>query len=241
MVKNSVFFEIINNKKIFCYLSETDPSQKNIVIMNHGFKGTSVGPAREFVDFSRLLNKEGFSTLRFDQPNSGNSYGDYIDISFNEWINAIIYFAKKYLDRDHKVALLGQSMGATASVIATNNPNLKNKIPLLLLWVPDPKSDVNIIPNQVYEEEGQKYKGSFWKEAKDAGFFKCLDEYRGIIHLVYGEEDRFINQEIRNQIVKKVETKGGHVMILKGENHSPWKYNISQEVYTTELKLLKEA
>lgn len=43
--------------------------------MSHGFRGSSDDPARQFVDFQRLLNKEGFSVLRFDQPNSGNSDG----------------------------------------------------------------------------------------------------------------------------------------------------------------------
>src|SRR3989344_3999356 len=95
MFTDKVYFEEVNGKKIFCVLSESELNQKKIVIMSHGFRGSSTGPARTFVDFQRLLNKEGFSVLRFDQPNSGNSEGDYLETSYNEWVDTVVYFAKK--------------------------------------------------------------------------------------------------------------------------------------------------
>lgn len=207
--------------------------------MSHGFRGTSVGPARQFVDFEQLLNKEGFCVLRFDQPNSGNSGGDFVDSSFTEWVQTIVYFAKKYIELGYSVSLLGQSMGATATVIATNNETLRDKIPCVLLWVPDPKSTFNSDPNTSYEEAGQKYKGTFWKEAKDAGFFKCLEEYEGGIHLVYGEQDKFISQELREQVIQIVKDKQQQIMILPGQDHSPWEFDLVQHVYEEELVLLK--
>lgn len=93
-----VYFEKVNGKNIFCALAEPEISQKKIVIMSHGFRGSSVGSARTSVDFARILNKNGYSTLRFDQPNSGNSEGDYLDSSYNEWVDTIVYFANKYFD-----------------------------------------------------------------------------------------------------------------------------------------------
>ena len=143
-----------------------------MVIMSHGFRGANDGPGRQFVDFQRLLNKERFSVLRIDLPNSGNSDGDYIDVSYDEWVNTIVYFAKKYLDLGYKVALLGQSMGAAATVVATSKQELKDKIFCLLLWVPgvndgDFKGDYD----EVFEEGGQKYRGRYWIEAHKADFF----------------------------------------------------------------------
>lgn len=120
MLNDKVYFEKVNGKQMFCDLSESENPQKKIVIMSHGFRGTSTGPARTFVDFQRILNREGFSVLRFDQPNSGNSEGDYLETSYNEWVNTIVYFATKYLDQGYKVALLGQSMGGAATVAATS-------------------------------------------------------------------------------------------------------------------------
>lgn len=236
-----VFFENIKNKKIFCYLSEPNSSQKKIIIMIHGFRGSNIGPARQFVDFQRLLNNEGFSVLRIDLPNCGNSDGNYLDVSYDEWINTIVYFAKKYLDKDYKVALLGQSMGAAATVIATSKKELKNKIPCILLWVPG-VNDGDFTGNreEIFEEAGQKYKSKFWIETHNADFFKHLQDYKGGIHLVYGEEDKYISKELRDKVIEIVKEKSEPFMILKGQNHSPWKFDMIQNVYNEELEKLKK-
>jgi esterase/lipase len=237
MVSN-VSFEIINNKKVFQIFTEPDVSQKKIVIMSHGFRGSSIGPARTFVNFEKLLLEKGYSVLRFDQPNCGNSEGDFINSSFKEWVYTTTYFAKKYLDMGYKVCLLGQSMGATTTMAVTARSEVKDKIPCIILWVPDPESTFNKDPNKINEEEGQKYGESFWKEAFETNFFKNLKEYTGGIHLVYGENDKYISQELRDKTVKLVQAKNQPAMVLKGQNHSPWKYDICNEVYKDELIFL---
>src|ERR1035437_1144475 len=236
-----VYFEELNGKKIFCYFSEPETPEKKMVIMSHGFRGENLGPARQFVDFQRLLNKEGYSVLRFDQPNSGNSDGDYLDVSYKEWVDTTTYFAKKHLDQGYKVALMGQSMGEVKSIVATARPELKNKIPCILLWVPgvndgDFKGDYE----EVFEEGGQKYKGRFWKEARDESAFKCLEEYTGGLHLVYGEEDRYVSKDLRERVIKIVKKKGEPYMVLKGQDHSPWEFDLVQEVYKQEIAKLKK-
>lgn len=239
MFKDEVYFEKIKGKSVFCSFSKADEPQNKIVIMSHGFRASSIGPARTFVDFQRILNKSGFSVLRFDQPNSGNSEGDYLETSYDEWVDTIVYFAGKYLQKGYKVFLLGQSMGGAATVIATSRPELKDKITCILLWVPGVnEGDFNGKPEEIFEEGGQKYKGKFWMEARKANFFKCLNNYNGRIHLVYGEEDRYISQDLRNRVVKIVKEKGQVAKILKGQDHSPWDFDLCQEVYQEELKLL---
>lgn len=235
-----VFYEDVQNKKVFCAFSEPDVMTKKIVIMSHGFRGSSVGPARQFVDFQRILNKNGYFGLRFDQPNSGNSEGDYLDSSFSEWVNTIVYFADKYLKAGFEVNLLGQSMGASATIAATSNPKIKNKIPCLLLWAPDPETDFSGEIQTINEENGQKYRESFWQEAKNSNIYQCLKEFQGKIHLVYGETDRYISQKLRDKTIEMVKTKGQETMILKGQDHSPWEYDLVQEVYRQELVKLSE-
>lgn len=207
--------------------------------MSHGFRGSSLGPARTFVDFARLLLSHGISVLRFDQPNSGNSDGQYLSSSFDEWVNTITYFARKYLERNDKVALLGQSMGATATVVASAREELRGKIACLLLWVPDPKTSFHQAADGMYEEEGEKYPGTFWLEAKRANFFACLQTYERGIHLVYGEHDRYISETVRRQVIEKVQEKGQPIMLLHGQDHSPWEYDLAQKVYQEELQVLQ--
>lgn len=239
-MNSNVSFETIKGKKIFQILTEPEASEKKIVIMSHGFRGSSIGPARTFVDFENLLIKNGFSTLRFDQPCGGNSEGDYIDSSFNEWIDTTTYFAKKYLDLGYKVALLGQSMGATATMIVASKSELKDKITCILLWVPDPKSTFTTEGSEISEEGGQKYRETFWQEARDANFFKCINEYQGGIHLVYGENDKYISQELRNQVIESMKNKNQPSMVLPGQDHSPWDFDIAQNVYQEELAFLQK-
>lgn len=239
-MNSNVSFETINKKKIFQIITSPESDTNKIVIMSHGFRGNSIGPARTFVDFERLLVKEGFSTLRFDQPCSGNSEGAYIDSSFDEWIDTTSYFAKKYLHLGYKVALLGQSMGATVTMVVTSKEELKDKIPCILLWVPDPKSTDSERDNVIGEEGGQKYKLSFWQEAKRANFFECLNSYKGGIHLVYGEKDRYISEDLRNQVIERVKRKNQPYKILPGQDHSPWDFDIAQNVYQEELAFLQK-
>lgn len=236
----SINFEKINGRDVFVVFSEPEISQKRLVIMSHGFRGSSIGPARTFVDFGRILLEAGFSVLRFDQPNSGNSEGDYVDSSFNEWVDTTTYFANKYLNEGYGVALLRQSMGASTSVVASAKPEIKGKIKCLLLWVPDPKSTFSEKVDEIYEEGGQKYKGKFWKEAKDSDFFECLNQFDGGIHLVYGEQDKYISQELRNKVVEVVKRKGQQIMILPNQDHSLWDFDVAQQVYEEELKILKD-
>ena len=239
-MKITVSFENINNKKVFQILTKPNIPTKKIVIMSHGFRSTSIGPARSFVNFERLLIKEDFAVLRFDQPCGGNSEGNYINSSFNEWVKTTAYFAKKYLELGYNVVLLGQSMGATTTMIVAGQKNLKNRISCIILWVPDAKSNVNVEPDKTYEENEQKYKGKFWIEAKKADFFGALDNYPGGIHLVYGEKDKYISQALRTQTVNKVRSKNQPCMILPGQGHSSWKYDAAQKVYVEEIKFLQK-
>lgn len=240
MIKRGVHFEEVNDKKIFCCLAESESTIKKIVIMSHGFRGSSIGPARQFVDFEQVLIKNDYSVLRFDQPNCGNSEGDFLQSSFNEWIATIVYFADKYLKLGYQVTLLGQSMGASATVAATHDPLIVDKIPCILLWVPDPKSNIEEMTGQIYEEGGQKYDGKFWQEARESNFFECLSSYNGAIHLVYGETDRFVHQELKTKVIDIVKGKGQETMILKRQDHSPWDYDLIQTVFARELELLNQ-
>ena len=199
--------------------------------MSHGFRGNHVGPARSFVDFSRLLNQQGYTVLRFDQPNSGNSEGDFIDSSFHEWVDTTAHFARHYLETGYRVVLMGQSMGASASVLTSYRAEVRGRIACLLLWVPDPKTTFDGVADDVDEEGGQLFRKRFWQEARDEDFFRALQAFDGPIHLVYGEHDRYVDPDLRHQVMEVVRRKGQTILILPGQDHSPWKPSLCREVY----------
>jgi len=131
-------------------------------------------------------------------------------------------------------------MGATTSMVVAGQPQLKNLIPCVILWVPDAKSSVKVVPEKIYEEGGQQYLGKFWIEAREADFFKAVDHYTGKIHLVYGEEDRYVSKRLRDKTIAKIKAKGQDVMVLPNQNHSPWEFEVSRKVYKEELKFLNQ-
>ena len=239
--EEKVFFEVVNKKKIFCALLEPENNQKKMVIMNHGFRGSSIGPARTFVDFSRRLGQEGYSVLRFDQPNSANSEGDYLYSSLKQWVETTKFFALKYLDLGYQIALLGHSMGGATAIATSAETELNGLIKCLLLWTPgDYDSKYNIEAEKTYEEKGQQFKGKFWHEVEELKIKECLGRYKGGIHLVFGESDKYISEKERNEFKNIVEAKGEDYMMLPGQDHSDWEFEWTQKVYEEEIKKLKK-
>lgn len=246
LVNRTVGLQEVGGRRIFTVFTEPDVPQRKLVIMTHGFRGESTGPARAFVNFERLLLEDGFSCLRFDQPWSGNSEGDFLDSSFNVWIETLAQLAGRQLGAGYRVALLGQSMGATATMIAVARADLRERIPCIALWVPDAKQpadkrdeDYDPPPDpslDFVEEAGQRVRPQFWIEAGAADFFSCLDAYPGGVHLVYGEHDRYVPPKLRARTTEAVRARGGEVMVLAGQDHSSWDYDVSQAVFAEERR-----
>lgn len=125
-------------------------------------------------------------------------------------------------------------------MIVAGQDQLKDCVPCIILWVPDAKTTENHESEKIYEEGGQKYKGSFWNEAKQADFFRALSNYPGGIHLVYGETDKYVSKELREQTIEQVKLKNQPYMVLLGQDHSSWDYDAAQKVYQEELKFLEK-
>ena len=58
--------------------------------------------------------------------------------------------------------------------------------------------------------------------------------------MVFGESDKYINEESRNEFKKIVESKGEDYMVLPGQDHSDWEFKWAQRVYEEEIKKLKK-
>jgi pimeloyl-ACP methyl ester carboxylesterase len=240
-MSRAVQFEAIDGAEVFVVRTEPDRPTDRIVIMAHGFRGSSVGPARAFVDFERLLLEDGIAVVRFDQPGSGNSPGAFENSSFNRWVRTIEVLARSSLDDGRQVALLGQSMGATAVVAAVSKAPLRDRIRCLLLWAPDPKTAVGPFAEAMAEEGGQRYHTDFWIEAHDARFFDALAAFGGALHLVYGANEQLVAPRDREDVANAVERAGGRVLLLPGQPHSSWEHRFTQQVFAEQRVALSAA
>jgi len=187
------------------------------------------------------LGKEGYAVLRFDQANSGNSEGDYLNSSFKEWVETTKFLAIKYVKLGYEVALLGHSLGGATSIAAAETTELKGKVKCLLLWAPaDYETQGNISSEKIYEQKGQQFKGKFLIEVEKMKIRECLKNYQGGIHLVFGESDKYVSKRLRNEFREIVESKGENYMMLPGQDHSDWEFKWAQKIYQEEIQKLKK-
>jgi dienelactone hydrolase len=103
-------------------------------LMLHGFTGTKVEPHRMFVKISRTLAEHGIASLRFDYRGSGDSAGDFEDMTIRseivDSIEAIKFLARHKQINSRRLALIGFSMGGAiaAHVVAREKHRVKSLV-----------------------------------------------------------------------------------------------------------------
>ncbi|MDD4517420.1 MAG: alpha/beta fold hydrolase [Limnochordia bacterium] len=105
------------------------------VLILHGFTGTKVEPHRVFVKMAERLVSLGIAALRFDFRGSGDSEGDFADMTLTEEISdavvAVDYLADYPGIDSTKMGLIGLSLGgAVSACTAKLRPNLS----AVVLW-----------------------------------------------------------------------------------------------------------
>jgi alpha/beta superfamily hydrolase len=105
---------------------------KKLVILGHGFTGTKCESGRLFVLAARALQKAGLNALRFDFMGSGDSSGDFNEISPNSQIRDALDVLAWGQRRYEKVAYLGLSFGGGTVICAAHQA--RRKPDALLTW-----------------------------------------------------------------------------------------------------------
>lgn len=105
------------------------------VVFFHGFTGTKVEGHRMFVKMAERLASMGIVALRFDFRGSGDSEGDFIDMTFggevSDALRACDYIVK-YEDVDpERLGVLGLSMGGAVAACVTGR---YGKVRSTALW-----------------------------------------------------------------------------------------------------------
>jgi len=111
-----------------------NPGARKLVILCHGFTGDKQEPARLFVTTARALAAAGFSALRFDFMGSGDSSGEFCDMSPNTEIadlKAVLTWARR---RYPHIGVLGLSMGGAVSICTLAQLGDSAGVDALLTW-----------------------------------------------------------------------------------------------------------
>ncbi len=207
-----------------------------VVLFCHGFRGERTGPNRTFVTVARRLAALGVSSVRFDQYGSGDSEGAFVDSSFLDWIDTIRVLAQQEADRGRRVALFGQSMGASAALCAA--PDLP--LSAVVAWVPDASVDPYVPdPRGFVEEGGQLVRNAFWEEAHAADVAGRFAAVAAPCHLVFGTADAYVSQENRDALIRLAGA-ADVVDVLAGYPHSAWTVAQTERVIDRSIGFLSQ-
>ncbi|WP_162940305.1 alpha/beta hydrolase family protein [Gryllotalpicola protaetiae] len=222
----------IRGRSIAC--ARHDADSEATVIFSHGFRGEKTGPNRTFVRAARQLAAAGISSLRFDQYGSGDSDGDFLESRFTDWVETIKLLARRELDAGRRVALFGQSMGASATICAADGL----PVGAVVAWVPDANIDAfTARPDGFVEEGGQRVGNAFWQEAYAADVAQHLAAISAPTYLVFGTADEYVSTENREALV---EVAGSNVSIdtFDGYPHSAWTATQADDIINRSVKFL---
>ena len=232
-----------------------------VVLLLHGFGGNKMGPHFIFVKLCRLLERMGIASVRFDFAGSGESDGDFSNMTISDELKDaqnILNFIKSldFIDKTN-IAVLGFSMGgAIASILASEN---KEDIHSLCLWSPagnmgeivinhwigDKYNDALI--NGYYDYEGDVMGKAFLKDISKLNIYEKSKGFDKNILIIHGDCDEVIPYQASLKYLDLY----GHLAslnLITGANHmfdkKEWQQELIQKTilfFNDEFKLNKKA
>lgn len=202
------------------------------IIFCHGFMGNKLGHNFMFVKMARTLEKLNIASIRFDFMGSGESDGDFKDVTISSEVEdckRVLQFVSSldYIDKDN-INILGFSMGAAiAVVIASTYPNIiKNSI---LMSAGFNMYDIFIseaIGDRLYEflEKGYiNFENNILSEKaiEDAFNYRVFDylkDMQGNTLIVHGTEDKSVHPLYAKKIQQLLGSKA-KLKFIKGSDH----------------------
>jgi uncharacterized protein len=221
-----------------------------IICIFHGFTGDKMEPHFIFVKLSRLLEAKGIASIRFDFSGSGESDGEFVDMTISkelEEANLILDYAKglEFVDVD-RISLLGLSMGgAVASMLAGER---KSEVRALCLWAPagnmgelamkrkNENYDENMSKLGYYDLGGLLLGEKFLEDILKIDIFGKASGYENNILILHGDKDQSVPYSISEKYLNLYGAKAVLHTIVGGDhtfNRKKWEDEVL--AYTLEF------
>lgn len=202
------------------------------VVIFHGFCDDRSEINFVHTELSRKLCELGIGSVRFDFYGSGESDGDFSEVTVSKEVQdglAIVDYVHS-LDFVDQVAIHGLSLGGcVASMVA----GIKNQeISALSLWCPAPDlvynlkthktlcgQDVSDIEQKGYADvEGLYFSKAFYEDALSLDPYEVASHYTGPVNLVHGDEDVTASMECSLKY-KEIYKDHAQLLIVHGAEH----------------------
>ena len=223
-----------------------------LMILFHGFTGLKSESHRIFVKLSRLLSQKGIGVLRFDFSGSGESDGDFDEMTFSSEVaegGAILDYAVSLPAVDKsRIGLLGLSMGgAVAAIIAGKR---SADIRTLVLWAPATaelmRRVFQIRVASAFRDESGRYdldglwlNPRFTEDLKQWDCISTVSNYNGKTLIIHGSEDVIVPVDIARQY-QKVFSETARLEIIEGADHTFDRYDWEKAVLNKTVDFVLE-
>lgn len=198
-----------NGQKIFGILHlPKDAIKPPCILICHGLGGHKTGRYRAYVELSESLVKRGIAVFRFDFRGSGDSEGDFAEMTLNgEVSDALVAFqyllGEGRIDKD-KIGVFGRSLGGAVSVLSAAS---FGHVKCIALWAPIFNGDQwkmqwekvkNGVVSENESNEMRRINGQvagipFYMEMFDMKITEALEKLKNIpLLLIHGEKDNLV-------------------------------------------------
>ena len=210
-------------------LEKPDAERCPLVIIIHGFTGHM--EEDHLTAVSRMLNKNGYATLRVDMYGHGKSDGQFRDHTLYKWLTnamTVIDYARN-LDFVTDLYLCGHSQGGMTVMLAgaMKRDVLKGIMPLSPAWmIPELarsgellglQFDPDHVPDTLMAWEGRELDGNYYRIAQTIRVEDAIDRYDGPVLIVHGDDDESV--PVRVGIDAANRYKNGTIKLINGDDH----------------------
>jgi hypothetical protein len=222
------------------------------VILFHGFTGNRLEPHRMFLKISRALEAKGIASFRFDFAGSGESDGDFEDMTLSSEVadaHAILDHVQKDSRIDpENISLLGLSMGGlVASLVAGDRADDVRRLVLMAPAGDWMKAIVSQVAGQqvsqeqsVYDHGGNLVGRAFAEDLENLDTYPRAGQYKGDVLLIHGSEDETVPPQVSGEYRDRAYGSNADVHIIEGADHTFNGHEWEQEVIRLILSFLTE-
>lgn len=217
-----------------------------VCLIFHGFTGQKTGTKFCYVQLARMLEAKGIATFRFDFLGSGESDGNFVDMTFQDELSCARVILEETLKMENctEIYVLGHSMGgAVASELAKLYPD---QIKKLVLWAPafNLPDALLYLTGQIeraktYDHNGYEISDIFVQDILNRDFYKDLDIYKNNLLIIHGTKDTTVPYSISKKYLAGFH-KNLKFIAIKDGNHNFDKLEDIKMVLKLSLDFLSE-
>lgn len=226
---------------VYNYYKAYENDKIPVIIIYHGFTGNRYGSTFLYREFAKYITELGYGVYRFDFIGSGDSDGDFKDMTLSSEVEDAItiydYVKEQKNVDDNNIFFLGHSMGGFVSTIVAEKLNPRG---LILLC---PAIEMYELANEYYENlenkdirsvnvGGLEVKLSFLNDLRKYNGYKSASNYTGPVLMFRGTEDRYITKESFKEL--KDSFKGFVINIeIQNTGHSFENFYIRENIFAS--------